>query len=69
MEEQPKDKEKLRPIIDKLMETENHQDGLHKLHNHLLVRRKDLTMAFSETNMIIETPESMYGNVIAYFHV
>ena len=68
MEEQSKD-QKLRPIIYKLMETENHQDGLHKLHNHLLVRRKDLTMAFSETNMIIETPESMYGNVIAYFHV
>ena len=52
MEEQSKD-QKLRPIIYKLMETENHQDGLHKLHNHLLVRRKDLMMAFSETNMII----------------
>ena len=60
MEEQSKDK-KLRPIIDKLMATKDHKDGVHMLMNHLLVRRKDLTMAFHDTNLVIEAPQSMYG--------
>ena len=68
MKEQSTD-EKLRPIINKLMKLENHQDGRYKLYNSVLTKRKDLTLPFSETNAIIVAPRALWGSILAFFHI
>ena len=59
----------MRPIIDKLMATKDQKDGVHILMNHLLVRRKDLTMVFHDMDLVIEATQSIYRQIISYFHV
>ena len=60
---------RLRPLIDKLLDKPDHQDGVHKLYNNLLTRKKNLTEPFSPTNAVIEAPQELWGDIISFFHV
>ena len=59
----------LRPLIDRLMTREDHQDGVYKLYNSQLTKRRNMHVGFSATNVVIVAPRSLWGDLISYFHV
>ena len=68
MLEQSEDKS-LRPIVDRLMNQENHQDGKYSLYNIVLAKRKDLLQPFATTIAVRVAPEKLCGVLFAFYRL